>query len=154
MAVRGRPPKPTEVKRRMGNPGKRKLPEPGNVIALPAAEGVPEFPATLEEDGRLLWSQIWRMAAIWLSPVTDAVMVQMACELADGRVVARNRYLATHEPPDLRAWITVNNELRATLSALGFDPTARARLGVAEVKAASVLDELRARQRRRDSKGS
>lgn len=149
MAIRGRPPKPAELKRRLGNPGKRPLPARDNVIALPAVQGVPEFPATLEVEGKHLWAQIWSMAAIWLSPVTDVVMVQMACELADGRVAARRRYLATTEPADLRAWVAINNELRATLSALGFDPTARTRLGVAEVKAASAVDKLLERRQRR-----
>lgn len=149
MAVRGRPPKPTELKRKLGNPGKRALPEPSKVIPLRPVEGMPDYPETLEADGKLLWEQIWRMAAVWVSPATDAVMVQMACELADARVVALKRYMATHDPADLRAMNAVYNELRSTLSALGFDPTARARLGVAEVKAVSAIDKLLERRQKR-----
>lgn len=119
------------------------------MIALPAAESVPDYPDGLETEGRLLWERLWKAAAIWLSPATDIATVQMACELADGVAIARRKYLATHDSPDARAWVQINAEFRATLSALGFDPTARARLGVAEVKAASKLDELIERRQRR-----
>lgn len=139
------------MKRRLGNPGKRALPAPSNVIALPAADGVPDYPDGLEAEGRLLWERLWKAAAIWLSPATDIATVQMACELADGVGIARRKYLATHDAPDARAWVQINSEFRATLSALGFDPTARARLGVAEVKAASRLDQLIERHQRRGS---
>jgi hypothetical protein len=45
------PPKPTERKRRPGNPGKRRVPPP--VAIVPRADGVPEPPA-LERAGRHL----------------------------------------------------------------------------------------------------
>ena len=39
--------------------------------------------------------------------------------------------------------LRVMNFVRGLLSDLGFDPTSRARLGLAEVRAASLLDQLR-----------
>jgi hypothetical protein len=40
----------------------------------------------------------------------------------------------------------LNKEISDWLSVLGFDPSARARLGLAEVKAMSKLEDLRARR--------
>jgi len=40
----------------------------------------------------------------------------------------------------------LNKEISEWLSLLGFDPTSRARLGLAEVKAASTLEKLQAKR--------
>ena len=53
---------------------------------------------------------------------------------------------ARYAAGDLRALVAVQKSLSDALSTLGFDPTARSRLGLAEVKRASKLDELRARR--------
>lgn len=145
MATRGRPPKPTEVKRRTGNPGKRPLPEPSNVVALPMASGVPEPPADLGLEGRRLWERVWQAGITWISPTTDMLTVEQACQAADDVAIARRRYHATSDPADARALKSLTDSLHGWLSALGFDPTARTRLGVAEVTRVSKLDALRRR---------
>lgn len=142
MAPRGRPPVPTEVKRRRGTARPDRVPAAGNVIALPGADGIPSVPEGISHAARLFWERAWDAGVIWLSPVSDIDTVEQACRLFDGVTVARERYMATREPADARAWVALSAELRSTLSALGFDPTARARLGVAEVKAASAIDKL------------
>lgn len=68
-----------------------------------------------------------------------------ACQLADGFAVAHQRYMATTDPRDAGAVIKFSHELGVALSDLGFTPVARSRLGVAEVKKMSKLDELRRR---------
>lgn len=147
----GRPPKPIEQKRRTGRaPGRdsggRKLPEPAEVVALPMAPGVPEPPTDFGLDATRLWERAWSAAITWLSPDSDMEAVEQACRLTDDVAVARQRYRATRDPGDLRALVAVQKSLSDALSTLGFDPTARSRLGLAEVKRASKLDELRERR--------
>lgn len=142
----GRPPKPTEVKRRLGNPGKRALPAEGTVVHLPMAEGVPECPADFGLEARRLWERIWQTGITWISPTSDAEAAEQACRLADDVAVARERYRATREPADGRMVATFHRELASALSALGFDPAARTRLGVAEVTRVSKLEALRAKR--------
>jgi hypothetical protein len=48
----------------------------------------------------------------------------------------------TRQPEYARAFVAISKELGAALGVLGFDPSARSRLGVAEVRAASTLDKL------------
>lgn len=152
----GRPPKPAEHHRRVGRANGTKkadgrpLPVVAEVVALPAAPpGGPEPPADLRLDGRRLWSRAWDQAITWLSPASDLEAVEQACHLADDIAAARTRYRATTDPADGRVVVALHKELAAALSALGFDPTSRSRLGVAEVKRASALEELIARRNTR-----
>jgi phage terminase small subunit len=150
----GRPPKPLEQKRRTGrSPGRdtggRKLPDPGNVVALPPADGIPPYPPDLGLAGQHLWDRAWAAAITWLSPDSDGQTVEEACYLADALAAARTRYKATTDPSDARALVALSKQFLETLSALGFNPTARARLGVAEVKRVSALEELVQKRQRR-----
>jgi len=152
MANRGRPPKPVEQKRLIGNPGKRPLPAVAGVHVLPQADGVPDPPMQLGEDGLDLWRRAWGQGLPWVSPQSDWAQVVEACRLVDDLAAARGRYRATREPSDGRIVATLSKSLTDALSALGFNPLARTRLGVAEVKRVSKLEELLAdRQARRGS---
>jgi hypothetical protein len=62
--------------------------------------------------------------------------------VADDLAVARRRYRATSNPKDAAALAALGKRFDLALSVLGFNPTARSRLGVAEVKRASALDKL------------
>jgi len=150
----GRPPKPVELKRRLGNPGKRRLPDESNVLMLPGASaGAPAAPGDLGLAGRQLWNQVWDGALLWLSPRTDMAAVVEACRLQDDLAIARERYQATRDPRDARALVGLNKALSSALSSLGFDPAARSRLGVAEVKAASAIEKLLERRDQRRPAG-
>lgn len=140
---KGNPPKPTELKRRLGNPGRRPLPDINKIVALPAAVGVPDPPNRLEADGLSLWRNVWTAGAIWISPATDIRFVVEACRAADDVAQARRRYQASNDVNDLRGVVAASKMLTEALSALGFSPTARARLGVAEVVTQSKLEQLR-----------
>ncbi len=118
------------------------MPEPAAVVALPPAQGVPPYPADLGLDGRRLWDRAWNAALTWIAPGTDAEQIEEAARLADDVAAARKRYRATTDPADARALVAVSKQLTEALSALGFNPTARARLGVAEVKRVSALEKL------------
>ena len=138
----GRPPKPNEIKRKTGNPGKRPLPNLKVVQVIPMANQMPEPPESLQEAGIKLWEQVWNEAISWLSPVSDMTAIENAAMLADDLKIARDRYRATREPADGRVLIQINKSFVDSLSSLGFDPTSRSRLGVAEVKAVSAIDKL------------
>lgn len=145
----GRPPKPNEVKRRNGNPGQRKLPAPSLVTPLPMADGVPDEPPGLLEPGQKLWHSIWTEGLTWISPRSDRVAVEQVCYLIDDLSIARERFRATRDPADARMVNAFAQTLAGSMAALGFDPASRSRLGVAEVKAASALEQLLARQKKR-----
>lgn len=117
-----------------------------SVVALPMAGDIPEPPPDFGLDARRLWARAWDDAITWLSPHSDMESVEQACRLVEDIAIARERYRATRDPGDLRALVAVQKLLQESLSLLGFDPTARSRLGLAEVKRVSKLDQLRARQ--------
>ena len=145
----GRPPKPIEIKRATGNPGKRKLPELSVVSVLPMAHETPEPPANLGENGTELWNRAWDAAITWLSPSSDRNAIENAARLADTLATARAKYHATLDAADLRALVQINKSYTDSLSALGFDPVSRSKLGVAEVKRVSALDQLLAQRQNR-----
>lgn len=144
----GRLPAPIEHHRRVGRAGGTKkadgrpLPIAGEVVALPMAEGTPPLPPGVEADGADLWRQIWQQGITWISPHSDMAAAVEACQVADDLAVARRRYRATSDPKDAAALATLGKRFDAALSVLGFNPTARSRLGVAEVKRVSALDRL------------
>lgn len=145
----GRPPKPAELKRITGNPGKRKLPDLQVITTIPMASSIPDAPAGLGKDGIALWNTAWANAITWLSPSSDLQAIENAARLADDVAAARAKYRATLESADGRLLVQLNKSFVDALSTLGFDPTARSRLGVAEVKAISAIDKLLAKREAR-----
>lgn len=141
------PPKPTEVKRKLGNPGKRALPDKAKTIAIAQISSVPEPERQLFEAGFAFWERIWSMGKTWISENTDAELLLMTCEMIDERV--RLRALVWNNPEawrERKALRELDKAIVSNLSLLGFTPTDRTRMGVAEVKARSKLEELRAKQ--------
>jgi hypothetical protein len=89
------------------------------------------------------------MGQTWISPRTDSELLLMTCELVDERV--RLRALVWNNPESWRerkALRDLDSSIIRNLSLLGFTPVDRTRMGVAEVKARSKLEELRERQNR------
>lgn len=150
MIVLPNPPKPTEVKRRIGNPGNRPLPAVASVTALPAADGVPVPLRPLLNQGQRMWERIWSEGAIWLSPHTDIELVQMLAETMDEREGLRGYVLSGEaEWRDRVALRSIDDQIKSMLSALGFTPVDRTRMGVAEVRSMSKLEALQARAAQR-----
>lgn len=144
------PPKPTEVKRKLGNPGNRPLPAVASVTALPAADGVPVPLRPLLNQGQRMWERIWSEGAIWLSPHTDIELVQMLAETMDEREGLRGYVLSGEaEWRDRVALRSIDDQIKSMLSALGFTPVDRTRMGVAEVRSMSKLEALQARAAQR-----
>ena len=143
----GRPPKPVEQHKQVGTYRKdRHGPSNGVVTPLRGLSESPDRPVDLLLEGRALWERAWASAITWLSPDSDWDAVVEACQLADDVAVARRRYRATSDPSDGRAVVALSKELQASLANLGFNPAARSRLGVAEVKKMSALEQLMAKR--------
>lgn len=158
----GRPAKPIEQHRALGNPSKKSLPEaplPGK--GLPAASAVPRRPS-LGIDGAEMWDQIWNAGRGWLSPDSDAHVITLLCQAHDEAEQIR-RSLAIGEVP--RTYVLPNgshvthplvsqlkelrSQMTAWLASLGFSPADRARLSLGEVRQNDALDELERRRMER-----
>jgi hypothetical protein len=147
MANMGRPPKPIEQKRALGNPGKRPLPTEGSLVLLPSMYEIPEPPRPIvTEAAKALWNRTWTMGQTWLSPQTDIELLLMTCEMVDERWNLRIKVLQDNRPEERKGLRDLERQLIANLSLLGFTPTDRSRLGVAEVKKISKLEALREQQ--------
>lgn len=142
----GRPAKPVEQKRALGNPGKRALPDESTVQLIPAVESIPEPSRPLLKYGRELWDRIWNMGATWVSSNSDYELLLMTCELVDERWNLRIQVMQAGDPKQRRGLRELDRQIVANLSLLGFTPSDRSRLGVAEVKARSKLEELMSRR--------
>jgi len=143
----GRPPKPIEQKRALGNPGRRPLPQEGSLVLLPSMYEVPEPPRPLiTQAARDIWERTWSMGQTWLSPQTDIELLLMTCEMVDERWNLRIKVLQDNRPEERKGLRDLERQLIANLSLLGFTPTDRSRLGVAEVKKISKLEVLREQQ--------
>jgi len=138
----GRPPKPNELKRLLGNPGNHPLPDLNLITHLPMAREIPPAPENLNQSGLDLWNRAWGVAITWLSPVSDIESIKNASHLADANEAARERYMISTEPADAKAYVAINRAYTDSLTSLGFDPVSRSRLGVAEVRVATSIDKL------------
>ena len=145
----GQPPKPIEVKRRNGNPGKRKLPDQNKIITLTRFSSAP--PEHLGEVGAKLWSEILDMAP-WIAN-TDSKGLLELCEKMELKKEIQAKlkpaeYLLytdkgyAYQNPLFGMLTTVQADIMKNLSLLGLTPSDRSKLGVAEVKAMGKLEEL------------
>lgn len=146
MATMGRPPVPVEKKRQLGNPGKRKLPDEASVTMIPAATEKPEPPRPLMKYGQELWDRIWNAGTNWISPNTDIELLTMTCEMVDERWNLRVKVMQNDDARLRRGLRELDRQIVSNLSLLGFTPSDRSRLGLAEVKAQTKLEALLARR--------
>jgi hypothetical protein len=147
----GRPSKPTEVKRKLGNPGKRALPDKNVVQYLEPISNIPEPARPLLRYGREFWNKIWDAGLGWISPNTDAELLLITCELVDERWNLRVTVMQSNDWRERRALRELDDRIIRNLSLLGFTPADRSKLGVAEVKAISKMEALKRRQAERES---
>lgn len=133
------------------------------------ADGVPPLPVALGETGSTTWMRVWQSPAkAWLSPELDVITVQTVCELVEEIEQLRRLFLAMPlleeealapggqtvsrlvVNPAEGALRRAQKQLAQELSSLGFNPTARAKLGLAEIKRRSKVEELLERSRPRE----
>ena len=141
----GRPAKPTEIKRKLGNPGKRALPDTSVVQYLEPVVSVPDPARPLLKYGREFWDKVWGSGLTWISANTDAELLLMTCELVDERWNLRVRVMQSNDWRERRALRELDDRIIRNLSLLGFTPADRSKLGVAEVKAISKMEALKRR---------
>ena len=88
---------------------------------------------------------MWENGRAWLGP-SDEIVVRLACEQVD-ELVSLRRSAAQLKHPELRlrylrAVQESEKALLQTVSALGFTPTARAKLGLVVAQAAETQTRL------------
>jgi hypothetical protein len=134
---------PVEKKRQLGNPGKRALPGDDAIVLY---AGRVQAPEDLGVAGSALWSRVFDEGEIWISPRLDVTLLERVCRALD-RVVTLERMFES-DPSDRKVLMSINETdklIMSGLGLLGFTPSDRAKLGLAEVKRQSKLDELMAR---------
>ena len=158
---RGKRAEPTEKKRRRGaqiRNGLAAMPVPEFALATISLTDLPAAPEGLGEYGRAYWTMFWDAGRRHLSEKHDSALVQKLCaaieqvaliEQWQGSDVTRwfyetaNGQLVTH--PLIKQKSELNAQITAWLSLLGFTPSDRARLGLAEIRVANELDNFRRR---------
>lgn len=146
----GRKPKPVEQRRREGNPGKRRLPEP----VLVGGRGLPQKPRDLPAEAKSFWDQIVsRLAEVGLIDLVDRpALVLMSIQWARAeqarREIEEKGLFATGSEGQIVEHPAVKIERAAAALYLRFaehyalTPVARTRLGLAELQRKSIASEL------------
>ena len=140
MASNGRPPIPLETKKRVGTLRPGRL--PNSPIAMPQPEGTPEPPEGLGNKGLEFWGLV-HTAGRWISHTTDRTLVTITAELIEEREQLRALVIEQPENARLRSGLRdLEKALTSNLGVMGFTPADRSRLGFAEVKVESKLEQL------------
>ena len=136
MSMRGRKPKPTETRRREGNPGRRPL----NEAAPTYPEGAGEPPEHFAEEARAEWVRVSTlMAAGAILTQGDRAVLALYCSvwskwLRADRMVARSGEVlkaadgGLYQNPYLAVANRALEQLARLAAQLGLDPTARTRV--------------------------
>jgi hypothetical protein len=135
--------KPTEMKRRLGNPGQHKLPDESNLVILPSlVDQIPDPIRPLGAAGQSAWNQALGAGRAWLAE-TDLELLQTWAECIDD--LGRWRLYALQNPDFLDAsdrLLEARKQVMAIAIELGLTPLARSRLRVAEVRVAEGVSRL------------
>ena len=138
-----------EQKRALGNPGKKKLPDVNSTISLTAGRVEPHQP--LEWAGLLLWNRVFGAGQTWISPQSDVELLLLTCKQLDRQVVLERQFV--EKPDDYhvhRQLLDLEAAIVKNLGLLGLTVDARSKLGLAEIKAETKMEQLRKRQQERD----
>ena len=143
------PAKPLEVKRALGNPGRKKLPDVSATVSLRAGRVEPHQP--LDWAGLLLWNRVFGAGLTWISPQSDVELLLLTCKQLDRQVVLERQFV--EKPDDYhvhRQLLDLEAAIVRNLSLLGLTVDARSKLGLAEIKAETKMQQLRNRQTERE----
>jgi len=157
----GRSAKPLERKRLTGariRTGLKASPMPGTALALVDPTVVPTAPEGLGKVGGEYWSVLWTGGRRHLSELHDGPLMGRLCrnyqviweleqwlgsDLTNRWYTSPNGQVVTH--PAVKQIEQMDAQCTAWLSLLGFTPSDRARLGLAEIRTANELDAYRQR---------
>jgi hypothetical protein len=140
----GRPARPIEQKKLLGNPGRRPIPDGGELMQLGSGYREPIRPLTFS--GRQLWDSVFEHGELWVSPTLDVHLLQLTCEQLDRRDALLA--LVPDQPNDRTLNMNLNDlekAIQINLGKLGFTPSDRSRLGFTLAKTKSKLEELQRR---------
>jgi hypothetical protein len=133
----------------LGNPGQRKLPDINGTIALTSGRVEPHQP--LDWAGLLLWNRVFGQGQTWISPQSDVELLLLTCKQLDRQVLLERMFV--EKPDDFhihRQLLDLEAAVVKNLGLLGLTVDARSKLGLAEIKAESKMEQLRKRQEQRD----
>ena len=148
------PMKPTELKRRAGNPGHRPLPDPILIGGRMDLADLLEPPDELPKDGQKLWREL--APQLIRAGVLDRADVNLFEDLCRawarlkqfGRIVASEGVISMGSQGQFRTapWVTAERaaaeEFRQLCARFGLSPVDRARLGLASLQRLSMAIEL------------
>jgi len=134
----GPAPKPNEVKRLLGNPGSRPLPNAKKLMALPQISS--QAPAHLTKAQQSKWTEI-RTLAPWIA-VTDEPLLtslvekmtrqkELAAEMKKSKFVLYTDKGYAYANPLFGMLSTIETEIFKLLCQLGLTPVDRSKMGVA-----------------------
>lgn len=159
---RGNKAEPLERKRARGariRNGLAAQPMPESALALIDLGSIPEAPKSLGAVGVAYWGIYWTAGRRHLSELHDTPLMTRLCANFDkiaelenwlGSDVERRWYtspngqVVTH--PAVKQIEQMDAQNTAWMSLLGFTPSDRARLGLAEIRVANELDQFRKRK--------
>ena len=159
---RGNKAEPVERRRARGariRNGLAAAPMPGSALATVDLAELPEPPVELGDVGAAYWVTYWAAGRRHLSELHDAPLMTRLCRNFDkiaeleawlGNDVERRWYVSpngqvvTH--PAVKQIEQMDAQNTAWMSLLGFTPSDRARLGLAEIRVANELDAFRKRK--------
>lgn len=148
--MRGRKPKPAEVRRLEGNAGKRPIPEPARVGRLEA----PVMPAYLPDRAKTAWRQLVPALTeagvirdvdgpgLEALCVSVAVMREAASHLRSGDWLVPGSHGNVKRTPYFDIWVQAQGEVRKWSERFGLDPSTRTRLGLMNVKGRTLEHDL------------
>jgi len=159
----GRPRKPIERQRAVAKgdgitPGHEKI-HTGQIIPR-HNRVIPAAPQELGERGTLEWYRVWESGITWLHPDEDYHWIEQIARAYDDIAEFRAKIDETGlivkgytkdmlvANPLIKEVRQLEATIRKCLSMLGFSPTDRARLGIAEVKLQSNLQDLQSKTRK------
>ena len=134
-------------------------PMPESALALVDLSVIPEPPASLGQVGVAYWGILWTAGRRHLSELHDTPLMSRLCSNFDkiaelenwlGSDVERRWYtspngqIVTH--PAVKQIDQMDAQNTAWMSLMGFTPSDRARLGLAEIRVANELDQFRKRK--------
>jgi hypothetical protein len=135
------PAKPIELKEKLGNPGRKRLPEQGELLPLSGGRVEPSRP--LGDAGMQLWDSVFSHGELWISNTTDIHLLLLVCEQYDRRETLRQALL--NDPTNntvLMRLGELEKLITGNLSLLGFTPADRSKLGFRIARTQSKLDML------------
>lgn len=117
---------------------------------------IPEPPPGLGTRGAAEWVSLWTAGSAWLAPTQDYAWVEIVARAwddidgfrakvaADG-LIQKGSMGQVIAHPLIASIRQAEGQIMKALSVLGFSPTDRARLGLAEIKRVSKLQEMMAK---------